>query len=120
MDLLDGTGVGIKTPGDSLTSTDVNDINSTINAAVTYINENLKDFCNANAEINNFERRLTLSDAIKLVPEARRRSGLKIRFLGSEGQYLEFIYKGSNPNSSNWTNESNWKSPYDVIDGGEW
>lgn len=120
MDLLDITDVGIKYPGDSLTSADINSINSTVNAAVGYINENLKDFCNANAEINNFERKLSLLDAIGLVPEARRRGGLKIRFLGSENQYLEFIYKGHDVESANWFNESNWKSPYDVVDGGEW
>lgn len=120
MELLDITNVGVKYPGDSLTSSDINSINSTVNAAVGYINENLKDFCNANAELNNFERKLSLLDAVKLVPESRRRSGLKIRFLGSEGQYLEYLYKGSNTESSNWLNESNWKSPYDVVDGGEW
>lgn len=120
MDLLDITGVSIKYPGDPLSSIDINSINTTVNAAVGYINENLKDFCNANAEINNFERKLTLSDAIRLVPEARRRSGLKIRFLGSEGQYIELIYRGSDADEANWTNESNWKSPYDVVDGGEW
>lgn len=87
MDLLDRTDVSNKNPGDSLTSADINSINNTVNAAVSYINENLKDFCNANAEINNYERKLTLSGAIRLVPEARRRSGLKIRFLGSEGAY---------------------------------
>ena len=57
MDLLDRTDVSNKNPGDSLTSADINSINNTVNAAVSYINENLKDFCNANAEINNYERR---------------------------------------------------------------
>lgn len=120
MDLLDRTDVSNKNPGDSLTSADINSINNTVNAAVSYINENLKDFCNANAEINNYERKLTLSGAIRLVPEARRRSGLKIRFLGSEGAYSEYIYKGPDADESNWTNEDNWKSPYNIIDGGEW
>ena len=44
MDLLDRTDVSNKNPGDSLTSADINSINNTVNAAVSYINENLKDF----------------------------------------------------------------------------
>ena len=104
----------------SKSNTTLENILDTLSATACYINENLKDFCNANAEINNYERKLTLSGAIRLVPEARRRSGLKIRFLGSEGAYSEYIYKGPDADESNWANEDNWKSPYNIIDGGEW
>ena len=120
MNVLEETGVKIKYPGDALTSSDINAINSTTNALVGVGNEFLQDFCNANAEINDMTKKLSLADAVKSVPTGRRRHGMKIRFLGASGLWLEYIYNGTNLESSSWENENNWKSPLNVIDGGEW
>lgn len=120
MNILDKTGVKIKVPGDSLTSSEVNAINSTTNALVDVGNEFLQDFCNANSELNNMTQKLSLTEAINAVPVKRRRYGLKVRFYGTSENWLEYIYCGTNLENSSWSNESNWKTPYDVIDGGEW
>lgn len=120
MNILEQTGVKIKYPGDSLTSSDINAINSTTNALVGVGNEFLQDFCNVNSELNNMTRKLSLVEAATAVPVGRRRYGMKIRFLGSEGIWIEYIYNGTNLEVSSWTNENNWSTPLKVIDGGEW
>lgn len=120
MNVLEETGVGIKSPGDPLTSSDINAINSTTNALVDVGNEFLRSFCNANSEINDMTKKLSLVDAVSAVPTKRRRYGMKIRFLGASGIWLEYIYSGDNLEDSSWTLESNWNTTFDVIDGGEW
>ena len=120
MDLLEPSGVGMKKLGDSLSHQDFNAVNNTVNSGVNHINEVIKDFCNINSEANDFSRKFSLNSAVLLVPSSRRRLGMKIRFLGSEGNFLEFIYKGTDTNEENWTNEDNWAAPFDIIDGGEW
>ena len=120
MNILEPTGVKPKVPGDSLTSSDINAINSTVNALVDVGNEFLQNICNSNAELNNMTRKLSLAEAVAAVPVGRRRYGLKVRFLGPSGVWLEYIYNGENLENSSWNNETNWKTPLNVIDGGEW
>lgn len=120
MNILEPTGVKIKYPGDSLTSSDINAINSTVNALVDAVNEFLYSFCNANSELNDMTKKLSLASAAAAVPINRRRYGMKLRFLGPDGAWLEYLYSGTDLEESSWTSESNWSSPFDVIDGGEW
>lgn len=121
MNILDYTGVSTKYTGDGLSSSEVNAINSTANSLVDVANEFLKSFCNANSELNNMTRTLSLSEAAAAVPTARRQYGMKLRFLGTSGIWLEYIYNGTDLEDSSWTTNSNWGAPVDtVIDGGEW
>ena len=120
MNIISPTGVGIKSVGDPLTSADINSINSTVNADVEATNELLKCICNANSELNDFTRKLSLGEAISAVPKSRRSYGMKLTFLSSSGKYSEYIFSGNSLEDDSWNNESNWNSPFTLIDGGEW
>lgn len=120
MDLLNKTGVPVKNPGDGLSHKDVNNINSAVNNAVSAINLDLKNYCNINQEINNFSKRFSFSEAVDLVPISRRSLGLRLRYLGLDDKYKEFIYNLSDISPDSWSKEENWILPFDKIDGGEW
>lgn len=123
MELLNKSGVALKSSGDGLSHQDVNAINSTANLAVGAINDAvLMNFCNINSEVNDYTRSFTLSTAVKVVPKSRRRPGLKIRYLNSEGIYSEYIYTGKNSviSDEEWEREFNWSISFTSIDGGEW
>lgn len=120
MNILEQTGVKIKYPGDPLTSADINAINSTTNALVDVGNNYLQGFCNANSELNDMTRKLSLAEAVEAIPVDRRQYGMKVRFLGASGVWLEYIYNGATLDDSSWKSGSNWRSPLNVIDGGEW
>ena len=123
MELLNKSGIAQKNSGDGLSHKDVNAINSTANAAVGAINDTvLMNFCNINSEVNDYARVFTLLSAVKIVPKNRRRPGLKIRYLNSEGVYSEYIYTGKNTviSDEEWEREFNWSISLTNIDGGEW
>lgn len=122
MDLLNKTGVGNKNPGDSLTSKDINSINTTINNCVDAVNYILKQYCNVNLEVNDPERYFTLSEAAMLVPKSRRFVGMKLIFLESTSKSMqEFLYIGKDTSDGNWNSSDNWKQTIiNLIDGGVW
>ena len=120
MNTLEKTGVPTKQSGDGLSHQDVNAINSTANSNVDATNYLLRNFCKLNDEINSFTRTFTLAQAIDIVPESRRKPGLKIRYLDNFNVYREYTYSGADTTSDNWTNEDNWFPGTNIIDGGEW
>ena len=120
MNIVDKTGVPVKNPGDGLSHKDINAINNTVNNVVDAINYYLKNDCNVNVECGDLNRTFTLSQAVIYVPTARRQSGLKVRYLSTDGIYVEFVYKGPSTEEADWTNTANWKQAINIIDGGTW
>ena len=120
MDLLNKTGVPLKSSGDGLSHKDINNINSAVNNSIDVINLDLKNYCNINQEMRNYSKTYTFSEAVKLVPKSRRSSGLRLRYLDLDNSYKEFIFSCPEVTEENWIEEDNWKLPFDVIDGGEW
>lgn len=122
MELLNKTGVPIKNPGDGLSHKDINAINSTVNNAIDAINLTITNYCNVNQEINDFSKTFTFLEAIKLVPVARRKSGLVVKYLSESRFYREYIfnYPGKTFTDEDWLLFDNWSLPFDQIDGGEW
>lgn len=122
MNTVDKTGVGRKNKGDKLSSDDINKINSSLNSSIDAINYSLKDSCNLNLEVGDFNRIFTLEEAISLVPVDRRVPGLEIRFLSAENNFSLFIYMGQNVDSDSWENLSYWLDLRNTnyIDGGLW
>lgn len=118
MEIIQKTGVPTKNKGDGLSSTDVNRINGAVNQSIDANNLFLKIIFDANLE-QGTTRSYTLQEAIILVPESRRRTGLKVRFLTSTGIYDELIYIGDDISSENWNNPDNWSRGSTIIDGGE-
>lgn len=117
---LNQTGVPKKGPGDGLSHKDVNAINSTLNKAVDAINRLvISDECNVNLESGNVDQNFVdLMDAIDLVPQGRRKPGIKVIYRDPVGNWVERIWKGGD-----WTDYNNWSSPVDdivEIDGGTW
>lgn len=121
MNILEKTGVPIKTPGMKLSAEDINKINSTTNNCVDAINYLLVDTCNINEEVGDHTRSFTLAEAIKLVPSGRRYPGILIRFKEKTTlRYEEYTYMGDYTNTAEFENPENWGSGISVIDGGEW
>jgi len=118
MELIGQTGLIFKS-GQKLSSSDLSKMNSTINSLVNAVNYLLKGIYNLNQEINDFERKFNLDEAIKLVSRARRSKGMKIRFLSNSGKYVEYSYIGESLELSDFINESNWVDNIGFIDGGE-
>ena len=56
MELLNKTGVPVKSSGDGLSHKDVNNINSAINNTVDVVNLDLINYCNINQEIKNYSK----------------------------------------------------------------
>jgi hypothetical protein len=116
MELIEKTGVPKKNPGDGLSAKEINAINTTVNNTVDVANVYLKDYCNANTELG-ISTELTLEEAISSVPEDRKSKGMVVRFLSTDGAWVQYSYIGSNV--SNWMDIDNW-APGTAIDGGEW
>ena len=122
MELLNKTGVPIKTAGDGLSHREVNAINSTVNNAIDAANLDLINYCNINQEVNDYSRVFTLASAIRVVPARRRCSGMNIKFLSTSGQMVEYIFTSTKKELSeeDWLDLNNWSLPFIEIDGGEW
>ena len=118
MNLLSRTGVPVKNPGDGLSAREINAINNTVNDTVDVANVYLKDYCNANFELGNLERQISLYEAITAVPSDRRTYGMTVRFLNHNGLWVTYSFLGSNI-SDDWDNEDYWVTGQ-IIDGGEW
>lgn len=117
MELIGQTGLIFKS-GQKLTSNDLSKMNSTINELVNAVNYLLKGVYNLNQEINDYERRFDLEDAIKLVANNRRSKGMKIRYLSKNDKYVEYSYVGNTLDTSEFLNENNWVDNIGSIDGG--
>lgn len=119
MNLIDKTGVPIKYPGDGLSAKEINALNITINSTVDAANVYLKDFCNANFELGDLNRQITLAEAVRAVPSDRRVFGQTIKFFSMIGSWVEYCFIGNTTGENDWLNEDNWVSGK-VMDGGEW
>jgi ABC-type transport system involved in Fe-S cluster assembly fused permease/ATPase subunit len=118
IDYIGQTGLVFKA-GQKLTSNDLSKMNSVINDLVVAVNYLLKGIFNLNQELNDFNRKFDLNEAITLVSKNRRAKGMKIRYLAHNGKYVEFSYVGNSLELSDFTNENNWVDSISYIDGGE-
>lgn len=118
MELIGQTGLIFKS-GQKLSSSDLSKMNNTINDLVVAVNGLLRGIYNLNQELNDFERKFDLDEAIRLVSRTRRAKGMKIRFLSHNGKYVEFSYVGESLELADFTNENNWVDNISFIDGGE-
>jgi hypothetical protein len=115
-----GTGINYFAPGQSLSSQTMNNLNSAINANTRVTNSHLLECINPNVEEKNFNKTYTLESLLPLVPKERRVSGIKLRFLSSDG-WKEYIFTSTTP-SEHWTDLRYWVcgDQASIIDGGEW
>ena len=79
--LSEGTGIGYFTPGQSLGSQTMNNLNSTINHNTAVTNSFLMEYINPNVEDNQMDQVYTLEQILPQVPERRRVPGIKLKFL---------------------------------------
>jgi hypothetical protein len=119
MDIINKTGIPTKNKGDGLSSSDVNKINSAVNQSVDVSNMYLKSVYDANLENGGTSRFYTFDEVVLLVPQNRRRIGLKIRFLMSSGFFEELVYVGDDMETTSWIDRNNWSHGGSIIDGGE-
>jgi hypothetical protein len=119
--LSEGTGIGYFSPGQSLGSQTMNNLNTAINHNTDITNNFLLEYINPNVEENKMTTVYTLSEILPNVPEQRRVPGIKLRFLSATG-WKEFIYIPNIEEENSWTNLDYWKEGESsgVIDGGEW
>lgn len=116
MDIINKTGVPTKNKGDNLSSSDFNRVNSAVNLSVEASNLYLKSIFDVNLELGT-DRYYTLSEAISLVPNNRRRTGFRVRFHNSSGFYNEQTFIGDD--LDDWYDTNKWSHGGDIIDGGE-
>lgn len=118
MEYIGQTGLIFKA-GQKLTSNDLSKMNNTINDLVVAVNYLLRGTYNLNQELNDFNRKFDLDEAIALISRNRRAKGMKIRYLSHNGKYVEFSYIGESLELADFTNENNWVDNISYIDGGE-
>ena len=119
METIDKTGIPSKNKGDSLSSSDFNKINSTVNLCADASNLYLKSVFDVNLELGT-DRTYTLTEAVTLVPAGRRRIGIRVRFLSSGSFYDEQTFVGDDLESESWNDPNNWSHGGNIIDGGEY
>ena len=111
MNYINETGISFNS-GEQLTAFKLQTLNNRINELIKAVNNILKGSYDINLEINDFSRKLSLSEAINLVSKNRRSLGMKIRYLAS--------YIGTTLEDSDWMDENNWSYRQDnIVDGGE-
>ena len=134
MELLDKTIIRTKVPGDTLTSKEINSINTAVNNLVSYTNAMISKYCDINLEYGNSKKQFSLGTAVSVVPAGRRTIGMKIRFFNFDNNYSEYSFIGSATDEDSWKSEKNWineskssssedvevNTNITVIDGGEW
>lgn len=91
-----------------------------INEIIVAENKRMTLEINLNQEYNDPERVFTVAEALRLSKDIMRAYGLRLRFLGSTGRYVEYSYLGTTLDERDWTDENNWCTGVDVIDGGEY
>ena len=119
IEYLNKTGLSFES-GQKLSAASLAKMNDTINDLVDAVNTLLSGICDINQELRDPVRTFTLGEAIEVVSNNRRARGMKIRFLGDAGKYMEYSFIGTGLDDATWKNEENWESGPDVIDGGEW
>lgn len=119
MELLRGTGIDKFIVGQGLSSAIMNQLNDAINMNAHALNVLLKSNINLNAEVGNYEKTFTFSEAINQVPVSRRIPGIKLRLIDTPTKsWAEYIFTGTD--SSEWEDEGCWNySSSNIIDGGE-
>jgi hypothetical protein len=117
MDIINKTEIPTKNKGDGLSASDINRINSAVNQNVEANNLYLKSIFDANLELGT-DRYYTLAEVIPLVPQNRRRTGFRVRFLSSPGFYDEQTVIGDSLND--WNDPLKWGHGGGIIDGGEY
>lgn len=122
MDLLNGTDVPMKKPGDGLSHKDINNINITVNNVVDVVNKDIQNYCNINDEVNLPNQRFTFLDAVIKVPSSRRKNGTVIKYLDINNRHQELVFNSTSKSitEEDWVNSNNWSYPFSVIDGGIW
>ena len=118
--LSEGTGVEYFSPGQSLGSQTMNNLNSAITRNTAVTNSFLLEYINPNVEDNQLDKIYTIEEILPSVPVRRRVPGIKLKFLSSTG-WKEYIYKPTGE-EGDWTNLNCWKEDGNtrIIDGGEW
>lgn len=121
-ELLSRPNVSEKKEGDRLYHTDINEITKSISRTAGEVNNRMMSFCNINVEeLNkNFNKQLTLSEAIGYVKNSRRLPGMIIKFIENpSGEWVEYKYRATTLNSD-WNDLGNWEKvgEINVIDGG--
>lgn len=119
IDLIDNTNVPFKDKGDKLNAKEVNSINDAVNNCVNVINSALSNFCDVNAESNDFNP-MSLNKAIELVPENRRNTGMKIKYIDNLNGVSEYFFTGADTDDDTWNDINNWTTGLNIIDGGVW
>lgn len=118
MNIVEETGIGVKGVGSLLSSKEVNQINQTLNQEVAVGNSYLRNYCNVNAEIENYNRQFNLASALEIVPPQRRTPGMTIKFRNYNNFFSEYTFSGED--ISEWSNTDLWKNEVATVDGGEW
>lgn len=90
-----------------------------INELVAAENKRMTLEINLNQEYNNPTRVFTPDEAFRLSKDIVRAYGLRLKFLGAAGRYLEYTYLGITLDERDWLNDDNWSTGVDLVDGGE-
>lgn len=119
MELLEGTGIDKFNVGQGLSSAIMNQLNDAINMNAHALNTLLKSDINLNAEVGDYKKTFTFSEAISQVPVSRRISGIKLRYIDTLTKtWVEYVFTGTD--SSEWEDEGCWNySLSSIISGGE-
>lgn len=119
MELLGGTGIDKFNVGQGLSSAIMNQLNDAINMNARALNTLLKSDINLNAEVGDYKKTFTFSEAINQVPVSRRISGIKLRYIDTLTKtWVEYVFTGTD--SSEWEDEGCWNySLSSIISGGE-
>lgn len=119
MELLEGTGIDRFNVGQGLSSAIMNQLNDAINMNSRALNILLKSDINLNAEVGDYKKTFTFSEAIDQVPVSRRIPGIKLRYIDTlTKEWVEYVFTGSD--SSDWMKEDCWNySLSSIINGGE-
>lgn len=90
-----------------------------INEIIVAENKRMTLEINLNQEYNDPERVFLIDEALNLSKDIMRAYGLRLRFLGTTGRYVEYSYLGSSLDEHDWLNQDNWCTGVDLVDGGE-
>ena len=91
---------------------------SKINELVAAANKQTVLEINLNQLLGDASRSFLLSEALQLSKDYVRAIGIRLRFLGKEGRYLDYSYTGTDLEESSWLDESNWCFGLSTVDGG--
>lgn len=102
-----------------ITKSQMESIINKINELVRVVNKSSSLEINLNQEYNDASRRFNLEEAIILAKDIKRAIGIRLKFLGRSGRYMEYSYTGATLEDIDWTNQDNWCIIVSIVDGGE-